>query len=271
MPAHGRSLRMPFSHDLPVYLKKHPYYDSLPARLSDFTRQKYGVVKVADIGANIGDTIAAFCRHEDDRFLAIEANPRFIKYLRHNFGEQPGVKIVECYCSSAEGNAQFTIREQKGTAEIVPGQGHQMRAAPLDILVAENGFSDLNLIKIDTDGYDLRVLSGAPEILKMLPAVLFEFYAWGEDCIRAWRDFLKTLPGYDYLLLYDQTGLLMGRHRIADFSSIADLLFYQAIDGAIYFDALLMRPGDSQEFFEKEREFFAPLTRLSPYHDEAAA
>src|SRR5687768_2322931 len=75
MPIHGRDLQLPLSHDLPIYLRNHPFYDRLPGRLSDHIHDKYGFLKCIDVGANIGDSIVAFNRHADDVFLAIEPNP----------------------------------------------------------------------------------------------------------------------------------------------------------------------------------------------------
>jgi len=256
---------MPFSHQLPAIIKAHPNYDTLPSRLSKFVRSKYGYVKVADVGANIGDSIIAFRGHEDDKFLAIEANPRFIKYLKQNVGLLPGVIIVESFCADfVDDKMMFTIHEDKGTAEIIPGEGINLRATTLDRLIKEYDFSDLNIIKTDTDGHDLRVLRGAQAILRTLPAIFFEVYSWGPDCIDSWRNFFQSVQGYEDLILYDQTGMLMGKYNIRDFSSLADLLYYQAIVGSISFDALLMRPDHLQDFFVQEKIFFAPLTRPSP-------
>src|SRR5574341_805534 len=101
MDIHGRTLKLPLSHALPYYLKSFPYYDRLPGRLSDFIHRNYGFLKCIDVGANIGDTIAAFYKDQNDKFLAIEPNPKFYKYLQKNFGEKENIKILDFFCSSS--------------------------------------------------------------------------------------------------------------------------------------------------------------------------
>src|SRR6185369_13661457 len=64
MKIHGKSLELPLSHALPAYLDELAFYDTLPGRLSDYLYRKYGMLKCVDVGANIGDSVAAFSRHE---------------------------------------------------------------------------------------------------------------------------------------------------------------------------------------------------------------
>lgn len=60
MKIHGQDLVMPLSHSLPLYLHEFPLYDSLPHRLTGFIKLKSQYIKAIDVGANIGDSIAAF-------------------------------------------------------------------------------------------------------------------------------------------------------------------------------------------------------------------
>jgi len=73
---------MPISHRLPIYKAAFRFYDGLPLRLSNFLREKYGYLSLIDVGANIGDTILFCFNNQDDKFIAIEPNPHFTKYLR---------------------------------------------------------------------------------------------------------------------------------------------------------------------------------------------
>src|SRR5262249_24598018 len=82
---HGKGLHLPLSHELPAYLADHKFYDRLPGRLSEYVYEKYRTIKCVDVGANIGDSVAAFYKHKDDKFLAIEATPKFYKYLLANW------------------------------------------------------------------------------------------------------------------------------------------------------------------------------------------
>src|SRR5574341_116364 len=140
----------------------------LPGRLSDFIHRNYGFLKCIDVGANIGDTIAAFYKDQNDKFLAIEPNPKFYKYLQKNFGEKENIKILDFFCSSSSTAQNYEISEHAGTASInSSADGFFMRAETLDNIVATNpAFADFNLLKIDTDGHDFDVIDGASKIIK---------------------------------------------------------------------------------------------------------
>jgi FkbM family methyltransferase len=163
MNIHGKLLHLPLSHALPSYLDELPFYDTLPGRLSDFLYRRYGALKCVDVGANIGDSIAAFSSHESEMFLAIEPNPNFSRYLRRNFGASKNVRIVETICSSSNLTDSYEISELSGTASINRTEnGTQMLTSTLDSIIVDNPeFLDLNVLKIDTDGHDFAVIDGA--------------------------------------------------------------------------------------------------------------
>jgi len=106
-----RLLRLPLSHNLPLYQKQFPLYDHLPVRLSRYIHQTYGYLKCIDVGANIGDSIAAFFAHETDAFLAIEPNPNFRNYLVANWGQNSNVVIEAVICSATHAQTTFAISE----------------------------------------------------------------------------------------------------------------------------------------------------------------
>src|SRR5688572_30575126 len=76
----GKELLLPSSHKLPFYIAEYPFYDTLPGRLSTYLRDKDGYLSMIDVGANVGDTILSCYERDDDCFLAIEADPGFIRY-----------------------------------------------------------------------------------------------------------------------------------------------------------------------------------------------
>jgi hypothetical protein len=78
---HDRCLQIPLSHSLPEYLLRFRFYDRLPRRISEYIHQHHGHINCIDVGANIGDSIAAFYIDDQDTFLAVEPNPKFGKVL----------------------------------------------------------------------------------------------------------------------------------------------------------------------------------------------
>jgi len=269
--AHGRTLRVPLSHELPTYLRLLPFYDRLPGRISSYLHEQYGPLKCLDVGANIGDTIAALYRDEQNLFLAIEPDPKFNRYLRENW-DTPDVKILDVVCSSYSGNEEYRIDEKFGTASFYknPG-GIEIQTITVDDLLIQNPeFAGLNLIKVDTDGNDFAVLRGARQALTSQPAVLFECDVFRnsryvEDCLETLA--LFSAAGYRSMLVYEKFGYPLGRYELQDLTHFRELLFYQLTKKFIYFDILLMKEQDLLPFYALEKSFFLdmlPDKRLRP-------
>ncbi len=262
MDVHGRSFRLPLSHMLPVYMRQNPFYDSMPGRLSNYLHDRYGYLKGIDVGANIGDSVAAFFRHETDRFLAIEPNPHFADYFRKNWGNDDRVTLLKVLCSSKSQETKYEINEKSGTASIVSSEGGvEMRSDTLDSIVGDqSGFADFNLLKIDTDGYDFDVMNGARTVIAdRMPAVFFECEAFSnpryvENCMEALRYFNEV--GYRSFLLYDNRGHLMGRFPLDDLSCFAHLLFYQLSGKVLDYDILVMKEDDILPFTKSEQAYY---------------
>lgn len=263
LPIHGRHLKLPLSHSLPDYLKQFPFYDRLPQRISEYIHQKLGHLSCIDVGANIGDTIASFYAKDTDAFLAIEPNPKFNKLLVENWGWNKNVIVVSDICSSGSSEDTFEIQEKNGTASILQkGNGVKMNRRQLDEIVNDHSFAmNANVLKIDTDGHDFEVITGSKRLIsKNLPVVLFECDAFEntnyvEDCLRTLK-FLNQ-SGYNYFLLYDNFGNLMGKYSLSDLSPFQNLIFFQLTSNFYYFDILIMKDEDLFQFYKTEINYFA--------------
>ncbi len=259
---HERQLELPLSHALPTYLQAHKHYDRLPIRISKYLHQTQGNLRCIDVGANIGDSVAAFYKNKMDSFLAIEPNPSFHKHLVANWSWNKNVKIINTICSSECAVETFTIQEKHGTASIINAKnGVTMNRQSLDSILNDfPEFKDANILKIDTDGHDFEVIAGAKNLISSgQPVILFECDAFGnenyvEDCLKVLKFFLSS--GYNYFLLYDNFGNLIGKYPLVNLSSIQSLLFYQLTSPFYYFDILLMKDADISNFFKKEVDYF---------------
>ncbi len=256
----GHLLRLPLSHELPTYLKLLPFYDSLLGRLSAYLHSRYGPLKCLDVGANVGDSIAAVQRDSLDMFLAVEPEPKFRRYLQENW-PVPNVEISGALCAADSATGRFHIAEKSGTASFYRSeQGVELPSITVDdLLAAHPEFSGLHLMKVDTDGHDFDVLCGAGRSLAARPAVLFESDVFGnvhyvEDCLDTLARFRSA--GYRSFLLYEKFGYLMGRYELDDLDHFTELLFYQLTKRYTYFDILLMQEEDLLAFHALERSFF---------------
>ena len=263
MQVHGRLLSMRLSHSLPIYFQDHPCYDRLPQRIAQFIKRKSGHVRLIDVGANIGDTIAAFYTGPEDQFLAIEPDPNFRKFLIANWGANPNVRVISDLCSSESLEGTYRLEEKNGTASLIPStDGLALRSRSLDDILKDDGFAKpANILKVDTDGHDFKVLAGAKGFIsENRPVVLFECAPFGnamfiEQATETLERFHQA--GYGCCLLYSNLGDFMGKYDLKELSAIKNLFFYQLLTDALYYDVLLINDQDVGEFFQSEAQFFA--------------
>ena len=135
---HGRPLRIPLSHMLPVYLKEFQFYDRLPKRISEYIHSKKEKLINIDVGANIGDTISALSFNNSDVFLAIEPYPKFYELLVQNWGSNKNVMLSNDICSNKSGEFENIMIEQGGTASISSSPNRTLKyARTLDDIIKD--------------------------------------------------------------------------------------------------------------------------------------
>lgn len=261
MEVHGKMLRMPLSHPLPQYAHRFPYYDSLISRLADFVRRR-SPLRLIDVGANVGDTIAAAKIRAGEFCLAIEPSPVFRKFLTHNFPEEY-VTISDAACGAYSGLIDSTLVTSRGTGALKKAvAGASTLVSTVDALLERlKCDAEINLLKIDTDGSDIDVLKGCDRLLSIrMPAILVECDCWGaRETLQGYLVFFDRLlkAGYKSVLFYDHIGLLLGKFRLADREALSALLQYQRARGNYYYDILVMREEELERFYVHELEIFS--------------
>lgn len=233
-------------------------------RITDFIRSSEGHLCGIDAGANIGDTILACAHDPKDKFLGLEPNPKFLKYLEANTRRHPNICIRQVVCASEDRVGGYHISTHRGTARFVSDAAAitEMKTVRLDTLLKElPEFKDCNFLRVDTDGHDFEVLRGARELIKSaMPEILFECDVFDnskyvEDTLEALRFFAGA--GYVDALVYDNLGYLFCHLKLSDVSQVPQMLFYQLINRQFYFDVLLLR--DARAFLKTELDHFVGL------------
>ena len=261
-----KRLKMPMSHAAPDYLVTFKHYDKLPTRISQFLDECGQDLVCIDVGANVGDSISSFDHsgNTDYRFLGVEPNPKFFSYLESNYANDHRVTLVNEICAEENKviNASFT--EIKGTANINENlNGSQFVQRNLDTIIDDNKeFSQQDVIKIDTDGFDFDVIKGCKKVLsKHQPIVLFELYTihnseYAAQCEEVMQ--ISNQANYSQVLVYDNYGNFMGKYGIDNYQVINQLLFYQITGNRFYcFDFLLLPDKYLADFYESELNYFA--------------
>jgi len=173
-----------------------------------------------DVGASIGAlTIpVAGALVPPGRAVAIEASGRIFDYLQRNVAANAlrNVHCINCAATDIEGEVEFY--EAPVDHFGMGSMGAQFHATPsmvrgetLDHMLAEAGVARVDLLKIDVEGFEVGVLSGAKQLLlgEHPPLVLFEFIDWAEARLPCGK------PGDAQRLLLDWGFKIW---RLADFS-----------------------------------------------------
>jgi len=133
---------------------------------------------ICDIGANFGYyslALAEFLKR-DCRVLAFEPSPETRARLERNIALnqlRDTVTVIPCALSDAPGSARMTSRKGNSGATYIRNDGEtEVEVVTLDDVCARHRLSRLDFVKIDVEGFELKVLKG------------------GERCLRAFRPIL---------------------------------------------------------------------------------
>jgi FkbM family methyltransferase len=260
----GHELLMNWSHNLPSILASDRNYEAEIGRLATFLSRKSGFVTMIDVGANIGDTIAQLPEIPNAKILCVEGSKQYFDLLRTNFRSDPAVSCVYALISDGESDLSSRILvDAGGTGHPGVSEGPDASRAPvvtLDALLLQYvDFQRANFLKVDTDGFDFRVLEGAGRLLKdARPALHVElsFEHWERVGGTNIAEALRTLSaiGYATGILYDNHGFLMGIDSFAQQEKIQMLKEYAArrTDFYLNFVAFHHASGWEEEFFAEE-------------------
>lgn len=127
-----------------------------------------------DIGANLGQTIKKMTSHYPDvKIYAFEPSKMCFTLLKETF-DNPNVSVhnlaVGSSCSQLEFNEyswsalNSLLKRAYGKAKIL--ETYIVEVTTIDEFCKINGISFINLLKTDTEGYELNVLKGASEMMK---------------------------------------------------------------------------------------------------------
>lgn len=248
---YGRPMLVPAEHPLPLILLIWPQCNHALGRAAEVIASAPGArghLVMIDVGANVGETVAIVESYSPGRYvyLCIEPEKEIAELCRLNYKDLPRVQVQACFVGEREGTAVRLKDDGRANPSTVlvdadnnESEGKLFR---LDTIArrfaAQNG--GLDLIKIDTEGYDFSVLRSAENLLKDYhPALFFEWYpellsrvgetVWGGFTYLAqmgYRHFVFfTSPGNYYCRITDPDELLL-RSLSAVASADPSMLFF---------------------------------------------
>lgn len=218
----GTDLELPFAHDLPYYRATYPSYGDNLGIVAKYLAHKYGSnLRIIDVGANIGDTAAIIRAQCGAPILCVEGDTLYLRYLRANAASIGGVRIEPAFLAASDGFVHGHSVSGQGTASLEPSASLTSVRSVESVLEDHPKFSQAQLIKLDTDGYDLTILAGAHSwLLEVQPVIFLEF-----DPFLARR----AVGHFDTAIL--TTMQRLGYSRLAIWSNEGDFVAGLPIDG----------------------------------------
>ena len=153
---------------------------------------------VFDIGAHAGfyTLLAAELVGPSGKVFAFKPVPRNLSFLRSHLEINAvcNVKVIEAAVSDVNGVILFEDGPNSSTGHVVFTGGHGVRSVSLDALVESGDLPMPHFIKIDVEGAEMLVLSGAKLVLERGGPTLF-LATHGSDVHYQCCEFLRSL-GY---------------------------------------------------------------------------
>jgi len=164
------------------------HFDMLHQRLLGENRLKERVV--FDVGAHTGQSIARFHKvFPKAKIHAFEADSENFRVLNNNFGEQSFVQLNNFGVGREKTMKTFYRNKKSSTSSFIPvdqdsswlekrsrqrgvskdaftQKEYDVQLIDLDSYAAENAITHIDLLKIDTQGFEEEVLCGASGLLK---------------------------------------------------------------------------------------------------------
>ncbi len=163
-----------FSHDLPFNIQENPLYSENLGVIASLLYKKYPDLSMIDVGANIGDSVAIIKFKTDIPVLCIEGNPKFLGLLEKNTKQFNAVSIEKSFAGEEE--LRVKAINNLGTAYIEKSDEGIPVKILSEILEKHPQFKNARLLKIDTDGFDNKIIRGSKEFLmKTRASVFFEY------------------------------------------------------------------------------------------------
>jgi FkbM family methyltransferase len=165
---------------------------------------------IIDVGANCGAwALAAHRLRPEARLYCFEIAQETRRRLRQNLAGTPQIEVLDHGLADRAGTEHLKYYPRRDVVSSVYDYPHpqdhvwlEERVQTGDAFLAERNIGTVDLLKVDTEGADLRVLQGFEAALARgaIRAVQFEY---GFACVLARAlliDFYQLLEGHGYVL-----------------------------------------------------------------------
>ena len=135
---------------------------------------------IVDVGFNRGDfSRQALTLRPRARIVGFDPAVSMVRAFATAFAGEPRVELMPFAVGNARVEAEFHDSGDGSSSlvgEASPGsETYQVQTVTLDEFASERGWSKIDLLKIDAEGYDLHVLEGAEGLLATQAIDMFSF------------------------------------------------------------------------------------------------
>jgi len=165
-----------------------------------------------DVGANVGQTVLELrAAYRHSRVYAFEPFAATREILTERFKSTSGVTVVPCAMGSAPGEVlarQNSISEMSSLLSQAAGPGDApnelIHIETIDRYCAQQNISSIDILKTDTEGFDIEVLRGASNFLleQKVKYVYAEVSFCPDRChLTPFMPMMELMAGWNYRFL----------------------------------------------------------------------
>jgi FkbM family methyltransferase len=168
---------------------------------------------VFDVGANVGQSAREFLRRfPDAQVYAFEPTAEAFGRLQAALAGEARARTIHVGLADAPGDALMHVDPSVSGRSAIADDGNEaVTLTTVDVFCMERRIDHIDLLKVDTEGFDLRVLHGAASLLgrSAIGLVNVEAAIDPDNALHvplaAMRDYLEPI-GYRVFGFYDQMG-----------------------------------------------------------------
>ena len=164
---------------------------------------EYRAEIVVDIGAHVGSATRLFkSRYSTAHVIAFEPNPTSFAVLERNLEGISDVELVRAGLSDTNGKVRlFSGRYSSMQASMLPNEENTAEYVTVDCLnateaLASRGIEKVSIIKLDAEGYEVRILDALGRYAKTADIVYLEYHSELD------RHAIDALFAQDYVLFH---------------------------------------------------------------------
>jgi FkbM family methyltransferase len=170
---------------------------------------------VLDVGFNKGDYSSEILKQRPKaRVIGFEPAKSMQQLFQKNFAKELRIQLLPLALSNVSGELEFRDTADGCSSLAVnnhAGNHYRVKTVSLDEIAKAYDFPQINMLKIDVEGYDLHVLEGASGLLdkQLIDIFTFEYNAPWIDSRRFLKDACNYIDTKPYSLFRLFNGFLV--------------------------------------------------------------